>query len=86
LEKISQKDEPLVSFRIAEPLQKIIHPRLHHRIVGVLHRDNAGLCRERSAEQEHVDHGIEGALLETRTNHVILMLSPSLPLAFVRLL
>src|SRR6266536_3923344 len=85
-ENVSQKDEPLVVSRIANPFQKIIQPRLHDRIVEVVHRDDPRLTRERSAEQEQVYHGIERALLQTRTNDVILVLSPSLPLAFIRIL
>jgi hypothetical protein len=63
-----------------------MQPRLHDRIVGIVHGHNPRLGCERSAEQKQVDHGIERALLETGTNDVIFVLSPSFPPVFVRLL
>lgn len=44
--KVSQKDEPLVLSGVAQLLQKIIQPRLHNRIVGILHRYDPRLGRE----------------------------------------
>src|SRR5437660_12816483 len=79
-ENVSQKDEPLVLSRIAKALQKIIQPRLQDRIVGIVHRYDPRLGRACSAEQDPVDHGIELSLLETGTDELILVLSPSLTL------
>jgi hypothetical protein len=85
-EEVSQQDEPLILSWIAKSLQKITQPRSNDWIVGIIHAYHPWLDRERSAEQEQVDHGIERALLETRTNDVILVLSPIFPAVFVRLL
>ena len=82
-EKVSQKNEPLVLSRIPKPLQKIVQPRLQDGIVRIGDCGGPRLSRERGAEQKHVDHGIEPALLETRTDSVILALSPSLPLRLI---
>src|SRR5262249_56472036 len=50
LEKVTQKNEPLVFSRISKPLEKISQPRLHGCIVRIVHRDDSRLVCKRSAE------------------------------------
>ena len=50
LENVSQKNEPLVIFRIAQCFHKISHSRLHDRVLEIAHGNDPWLSRERCTE------------------------------------
>jgi hypothetical protein len=50
LENVSQKNEPLVIFRIAQCFHKIGHSRLHDRVLEIAQGDDSRLSRERRTE------------------------------------